>query len=180
MNQLFCSNLNVILMQKTCGQRSNMASGRKRRALALLSIYRLRRCHQLICVLILKAIFVFTLPCSSSCTIWYMLLKSKCRRESDLGLCMTQLTSKIMNSKENAAAQCIAVRCSALQCVAVHCSALQCIAVRCSALQCIVHDLETFKENAAAQWRLPILKRVWTQNSSDTTHPTCLAAQFAG
>jgi len=69
---------------------------------------------------------------------------------------------------------------SALQCVAVHCSALQCIAVRCSALQCIVHDLEIFKENAAAQWRLPILKRVWPQNSSDKTHPTCLAAQFAG
>ena len=141
-NQLFGSNSNVILMQQTCGQRSNMASGSKRRVLALncpsllhfefKSIYRLRRCTQLIRVLILEAIFVFTLPCSSSCTTWYMLLKSKCRRESGLGLCMTQLTSKRMNSKENAAAQCIAVRCSALQCVAVHCSALQCIAVHCA------------------------------------------------
>jgi len=29
-----------------------------------------------------------------------------------------------------------------------------------------VHDFGTCKENAAVQWRLPILRRVWPQNSS--------------
>ena len=63
------SNRNVALMtRQTCGQRSSMSAGGKRRAIA----------------------FEFSIRIS------YMFLISKCRRESDLGLCTTlQLANKM-------------------------------------------------------------------------------------
>ena len=59
---------NVILTRQICGQRSGMAAGGKRRAIA----------------------FHF------SVRICYMFLMSKCRGESDLGLCMTSVLAKRM------------------------------------------------------------------------------------
>jgi len=71
-NELVCShsNLNAIVMLQTCGQRSSMVAGRKRRALA----------------------FHFPLR------IWCMFYISICRGESDLGLCimMTSALAKRM------------------------------------------------------------------------------------
>jgi len=64
--QIVSSNSNVILMQQTCGQRSVMSVGGKRRALAF--YFSVRTC--------------------------YMFLISKCRRWSDLGLCMTSGLAK--------------------------------------------------------------------------------------
>jgi len=64
--QIVNSNSNVILTQQTCGQRSGMAAGGKRRALA----------------------FYF------SGRIFYMFLMSKYTGESDLGLCMTSVLAK--------------------------------------------------------------------------------------
>jgi len=66
--QIVRSNLNVILTRKTCGQRSGMAVGGKRRALAFYLSVR----------------------------ICYVFLTSKCRGESDLGLCMTSVLAKRM------------------------------------------------------------------------------------
>ena len=64
--QTVSSNSNVILTRQTCGQRMVVAS--KRRALA----------------------FCF------SVRIWYMIFVSKCREESDLGLCMSSGLAKRM------------------------------------------------------------------------------------
>ena len=66
--QIVRSNSNVILGRQTCGQRSAMAVGGKRRALA----------------------FYFPVR------IFYEFLMSKCRGESDLGLCMTSVLAKRM------------------------------------------------------------------------------------
>ena len=66
--QIARSNSNVILRRQTCGQRSGMAAGGKRRAIP----------------------FYFPVR------ICYMFLMSKCRRESDLGLCMTSVLTKRM------------------------------------------------------------------------------------
>ena len=60
------SNVNLILTQQTCGQRSSMSAGSKRWALA----------------------FYFCIQ------IRYLFLISKCRRESDVGLCTTSLLAK--------------------------------------------------------------------------------------
>ena len=65
-NQMVGSNSNVILTRHTCGQRSGMNAGGKRRALA----------------------FYF------SVRICYMFRMSKCRGESYLGLCMTSGLAK--------------------------------------------------------------------------------------
>jgi len=62
------STVNVILMRQTCGQRSSMSAEDKRQGLA----------------------FYFPLR------IWYMFWESKCRRESDLGLCTTSVFAKRM------------------------------------------------------------------------------------
>jgi len=62
------SNSNVILTQQTCGQRSGMAAGGKRRALA----------------------FYFSIR------IFHVFLKSKCKGEADLGLCMTSVLANRM------------------------------------------------------------------------------------
>ena len=62
------STVNVILMRQTCGQRSSMSAGDKRQGLA----------------------FYFSLR------IWYIIWESKCRRESDLGLCTTSILAKRM------------------------------------------------------------------------------------
>jgi len=67
-NQLFGSNSNAILTRQTGGKRSSRVAGSKRRALA------------------------FCFPVR----IWYMLSISKCRGESDLGLCMGSLIAKRM------------------------------------------------------------------------------------
>jgi len=61
--QIVSSNSNVISTRQTCGQRSGMAEGSKRREL----------------------------PVNISVRICYMFLISKCREESDLGLCMTSV-----------------------------------------------------------------------------------------
>jgi len=66
--QIVSSNSNVILTQQTCSQRSGMAAGGKRRALALYFSVRI-------------------------CCVFLML---KYRRESDLGLCMTSVLTKII------------------------------------------------------------------------------------
>ena len=66
--QIVSSDLNVILTRQTCGQRSGMAAASKRRALA------------------------FCFPVR----ICYMFLMSKCKEESDLGLCMTSGFAKRM------------------------------------------------------------------------------------
>ena len=63
MNQIVSSDSNVISTRQTCGQRSGMATGSKR----------------------------WALPFYFSARICYMLLISKCRGESDLGLCMTSV-----------------------------------------------------------------------------------------
>jgi len=65
MKQIVSSNSNVISTRQTCGQRSGMAAGSKHRALAL----------------------------NFSVRISYVFLISKCRGESDLGLCMTLVLS---------------------------------------------------------------------------------------
>ena len=67
-NKLVRSNSNVMLTQKTWSQRLSRVAGRKRLALAF---------HFLI-------------------RIWYVFLISKCRGESDLGLCMTSELAKRM------------------------------------------------------------------------------------
>ena len=67
-NQLFNSHPNVILMRQTCGQRSGMAAGSKRRALA----------------------FYF------SALICNMFSVSKCRGKWNPGLCMTLGLAKRM------------------------------------------------------------------------------------
>jgi len=64
--QIVSSNSNVILMRQTCGQRSGLAAGCKRQALE----------------------FDF------SVRICYMFPMSKCRRESDLGLCTISALAK--------------------------------------------------------------------------------------
>jgi len=66
--QIARSNSNVTLTRQTCGQRSGMAAGGKRRAIA----------------------FYFPVR------ICYMFLMSKCRVESDLGLCMISILAKRM------------------------------------------------------------------------------------
>jgi len=66
--QIVRSNSNVILTGQTCGQRSGMAAGGKRRAIA----------------------FYFPVR------ILYAFQMSKCRGESDLGLCMTSVLAKKM------------------------------------------------------------------------------------
>jgi len=58
--QFVCSYSNVILTQQTCGQRSSMSAGSKH---PVLKIY-------------------------VSLRIWYIFLMSKCRGDSDLGLCI--------------------------------------------------------------------------------------------
>jgi len=67
-NQLFGSNVNMILTRQTCGQSSSMSAGSKRRAL----------------------VFYF------SVRICYMFLISKCRGESNLGQRMTSVLRKRM------------------------------------------------------------------------------------
>ena len=64
--QIVSSDSNVILRRQTCGQRSGMNAGGKRRAIA------------------------FYLPVRIYC----MFRKSKCRGESDLGLCMISVIAK--------------------------------------------------------------------------------------
>jgi len=64
--QIVSSNWNVISTRQTCGQRSGMAAGGKRRALGFYFFVR----------------------------ICYVYLMSKCRGESDLGLCMTSVLAK--------------------------------------------------------------------------------------
>jgi len=66
--QIVSDNSNVILTRQTCGQRSGMAAGGKRRGLA----------------------FYF------SVRICYMFPTSKCRGELDLGVCMTSVLAKRM------------------------------------------------------------------------------------
>jgi len=66
--QIISSNSHVILTRQTCCQSSGMAAGGKRRAVAF----------------------------HSSVRICYMFLMSKCRGESDLGLCMTSVLAKRM------------------------------------------------------------------------------------
>ena len=66
MKQIVHSTSNVISTRQTCGQRSGMAAGSKRRALAFYVSVR----------------------------ICYMFLISKYREESDLGLCMTSALAK--------------------------------------------------------------------------------------
>ena len=66
--QIVRSNSNVIFTRQTCGQRSSMAAGGKRRALAY----------------------------DFSVRIFYVFLMSKCREESDLGLRMTSVLAKRM------------------------------------------------------------------------------------
>jgi len=66
--QIVSSNSNVILTRHTYGQRSGMAAGGKRGALAFYLSVR----------------------------ICYMFLMSKCRGELDLGLCMTSVLAKRM------------------------------------------------------------------------------------
>ena len=61
MKRFVGSNVNVILSRQTCRQRLSMSAGSKRRALAFIFFVR----------------------------IWYAFSESKCRRESDLGLCTT-------------------------------------------------------------------------------------------
>jgi len=67
-NQLFGSNVNMILTRQTCGQSSSMSAGSKRRAL----------------------VFYF------SVRICYMFIISKCRGESNLGQRMTSVLGKRM------------------------------------------------------------------------------------
>ena len=76
------SKSNVILTRQTCGQRSGMAAASKHRALA----------------------FCF------SVRICYLFLISKCRGESDLGLCMTLVLAKRMPLR-SADFQCLSVFC---------------------------------------------------------------------
>jgi len=66
--QIVSSNSNVILTRQTCGQRSGMAAGGKRQALA----------------------FYFSIQ------IFYFFLMSKCRGESDSCLCMTSVLAERM------------------------------------------------------------------------------------
>jgi len=65
-NEVVHSNSVVILTRQTCSQRSSRVAGSKRRALALYSSIR----------------------------IGYVFLVSKCRGESDLGLCITSVLEK--------------------------------------------------------------------------------------
>ena len=64
--QFVCSNPNLILTQPTCGQRSSMSAKSKRRAPAF--YFSIRICR--------------------------IFLTSKCRRELDLGLCITSALAK--------------------------------------------------------------------------------------
>ena len=66
MKRFVGSNLNVILTRQTCGQHSSRAVGSKRRALA----------------------FIFSIR------LWYKFWESKCKGQSDLGLCTISRLAK--------------------------------------------------------------------------------------
>ena len=67
-NEVVCTNLNVILTRQTCSHHSSRVAGSKRRALA----------------------FYFPIR------IWFVFSISKCRGESDLGLCMSSVLAQRM------------------------------------------------------------------------------------
>jgi len=72
-NRLVRSNSNVILTPQTSGQHTSRIVGSKRRALAF----------------------------HLSGRIWYVFSISKCREESDLGLCMTSVPAKGMRLRSS-------------------------------------------------------------------------------